>query len=168
MTEIKLARSIMLDFPKLTCQACKKEDWYYRPAGNSFPTGEWICLRCHPPGDKVMLLKARTMLANRKLYLAWFALTGGVGGVLDEEGKEVYNEGCQRARALAQELKEAGSTDCLYIENGKKLKKCNVMPSITSKPSWDGFFCHACPNEYWYVKELLEYDKMVAPEDWKE
>ncbi len=150
----------LLDYPKNECPACKKPDWYYRQ-------GEWSCLHCHSPGDPVELLKARAVLANRKLYLTWFQLTGGAGGQLDEEGKLAYAEASQRARDIARQLKEVNKTECLYIENGKKLKKCNVMPVLTSKPHWNGFFCHCCPNDFWWEKELMELDRIAAPEVYK-
>lgn len=145
----------LLDYPKEACPACKNSDWYYRNG----PPGWWECIKCHAPGDPVELLKARAILANRKLYLAWFQLTDGAGGQLNEEGKDIYAEATQRARDIARQLKELSKTECLYIENGKKLKKCNVMPVLTDKPSWNGFFCHCCPNDYWWEKELFELDE---------
>lgn len=151
------------DYPKLPCPNCRNNKWWYHQTnhGNS-----WLCMQCQSPVDPIDLLKARAILANRLLYLAWFEIYGRGAEVIingkitfDPEMAAQYKEGEARAKKIAEELKAAGVKDCLYIENGKKLKICNVMPTRTSTPSWDGFFCHACPNDYWFIKELMEFDQ---------
>ena len=158
----------LLDYPKLPCPNCRSTKWWYMQTNHG---NDWRCLNCQQPNDPIEKLKARAVLANRLLYLAWFEINEKgsefdiVEGrlVWNPELKAQYEDGCTRAKQIAQELKDAGMKDCLYIEGGKKLKICNVMPVHTSTPSWDGFFCHACPNDYWYVKELMEYDSKLPP-----
>lgn len=166
----------LLEYPKAPCQACQKPDFWYQ--GNS----NWVCMNCHAPvGDPKIFLVHRARLANRKLYLAWHQLyvrpdekqVEALKGVpmaqvmeVVKEETEMYKAACARAHDIGEQLKAQGFTDCLYIENGKKLKPCNVMPTLTSKPSWAGFFCHSCPNDYWPEKEILDYDRKMLPEAW--
>ena len=61
--------------------------------------------------------------------------------------RKAWGEGIDKLQALGKELKQL-STDCLYIEKGKKLKKC-IFGTDESKIE-----CFTCPSEYWWRQEL--------------
>lgn len=148
-----------LDYPQEPCYCGSTNFWYTH--------GNWVCMKCHPPikGDKEELI-ARAMLANWKLYLAWFKYKQlektdpAYEATLDQ-----FRDGTKRATELSRQLKERGLTECLYIEDGKKLKKCNVIPNLYEQaPTIENFFCHCCPNEYWFERELFDIEKKKNPE----
>jgi hypothetical protein len=51
------------------------------------------------------------------------------------------------------------NTDCPYIENGKKLKRCTFNAGDKE--------CFGCMNDYWWQTELFDNDKAKHPEVYK-
>lgn len=150
----EIYKGTKLDYPKMPCHVCKGDRFWYRGK-------DWLCMRCTPPPkDSKEELIARAMVANHKMYLAWYDyMQYRKSDPGYEEMRRQFHEGTEKAVALGRQLKERGITDCLYIQDGKKLKKCNIFPNLyTSEPTIENFFCHCCPNDYWIEQELFDYD----------
>lgn len=150
-----------IDKPTKPCYVCGTNDWWQRPDGG------WLCGRCHPnpnPGSsptlpsnegkyssEVLALRDRVIKGNDKLFKAWL----GIRDIEDRDEKKYqldrWNEAQERLHGLCLELKAKGYNDCLYIENGKKIRSCLSNP--------DGFWCQVCPSRipYW------ERDLMKLP-----
>lgn len=154
--------------PNKSCYVCGSSTWWQRPDGG------WLCGRCHPnpnpgpgpiPGaemlpasqpnggeysSEVLALRDRVKLGNEKLNDAWEQIRGMAHDT--EEWKELleqWHQANKKLSLLCSELKARGYTDCLYIENRKKTKKC-LLPG-------DDIGCRVCPSsrKYW-EKELME------------
>jgi len=144
----------MIKKPTKPCYACGLNDWWQRPDGG------WNCGRCHPnpnlgsaptlqPNEgkyssEVLALRDRVILGNEKLNDAWWQICQ-----IDHESQEwkdlveQWHQANEKLSLLCIELKARGYTDCLYIENGKKIKKC-LSPG-------DDIGCRVCPSRipYW-------------------
>jgi len=146
--------------PTKPCWVCGSNDWWLTP------DGQYLCGRCHPnpsPGSapapqsnrdeyssEVLALRDRVISGNKKLNDAWEQIRGIAHDA--EEWKELleqWHQANEKLSLLCSELKARGYTDCLYIENGKKTKKC--------LPPGDAIGCRVCPSsrKYW-EKELME------------
>ena len=88
-------------------------------------------------------LKERVKEGNRKLNEAW-------GKICDmclkkeqwERETDKWHEASHKLNNLCFELQLKGYRDCLYIENGVKMRTCL---------SQEGFGCRVCPSDknYW-------------------
>lgn len=134
---------MITDFPDKPC-LCGSTDWWYRMPEPG--PGEWLCGRCHPAPHPIITLKFRVIKGNYKLYKVWQQIITLEGEEKAEALKKLH-PALDKLKGLNRQLKEAGATDCLYIENGKKLRKCLGQE--------EKFFCHVCPNDYWFDKELM-------------
>jgi hypothetical protein len=127
----------ILDYPEEECTICHGNTWWYSKLDPNYKgPATWVCGECHPPAgeifNKMRIIKG-TYLLNKMRHLL---------------EKEDLLEGI----ALIKELWTGISkTDCLYIEDGKKLKKC--VPEHNNQV---GLECFACPNNYWWEVELWE------------
>jgi hypothetical protein len=139
------------NFPDYPCPACHSTDWWYN--GTS-----WLCGRCHP-ADELVALKFRVIKGNEKLFKVYKQITAMGLGPERDKALAQYRPAIEKLKALAKELKDRGETACLYIEDGKKVRKCLCQE--------EEFFCHACPNDYWPDKELMELDRAKYPDDYK-
>lgn len=152
----------ILDYPKDPCHICKGTNFEYE--GND----HWRCIRCSPipETDHKRVSRARAVIANWKIYNLWILLNNTAK---DDENYKGYLDTFKEAVARAKEIERAmksivNNTDCLYIEHGQKLKKCNVFPQFHIEPSPELMFCHACPNNYWWEKELFTAEQKKNPE----
>lgn len=149
-----------VDYPRIPCSNCNSLDWWWRDSN-------WVCMKCHPPveGSKEELI-ARAMTANWKLYKGWFGLDKYKKGTpAYTEAMAHFRDATRRAQDLARDLKSRGITECLYVENGQKLKKCGVYPDLYARElTLENFFCHCCPNDYFWEMELFDTQKKRHPE----
>lgn len=147
------------EYPEKKCPICGSDSWWYRmeePWQTTKPAepNEWLCCRCHPSPDPLVQLKYRVVKGNFKLNKALQRIIY----MEDETRKQVlpnYHDAVAKLKALKDELKMKGATECLYIEKGKKLQSCLSDPK---------FQCTVCPNDYWWEKELMELDRKDHPE----
>jgi len=138
----------IVDYPTKECYVCKGSTWWFR-AGTGF--GEWVCGICFPPPTELETLKMRIRKGNYLwTQVRWYS---------DESINEPrIIEMMNRLTALGKQLKTL-STDCLYFENKKKMKKCMTHPGQLE--------CFTCPNDYWFQTELFDIDKKNFPEAYK-
>ncbi|GAJ22288.1 unnamed protein product, partial [marine sediment metagenome] len=149
-----------MERPTKPCYVCGSNTWWLTP------DGRWLCGKCHPnpnpdanPGEEgpgepasepaselasalpspaleVLALRDRVIKGNDKLFAAWQQIRE-----LDGEEKEYqwdrWNEGQERLHSLCLELQAKGYHDCLYIENGKRIKSC-----LSETGGW---WCQVCP-----------------------
>lgn len=102
------------------------------------------------PKDKMEELKGRIRTGNDKLSLAWEQIKA-----MDHASQE-WKDALQRwhlatakLRYLCDQLENLGYTDCLYLEHGKKTKKC--------LPPGDDIGCLVCSsNDPYWEKEFME------------
>lgn len=142
----------IIDFPDYECRACKSTNWWYHPP-------EWVCGNCHPSPDEITRLKFRVIKGQVVMFEMWKQLVMAES----EERKElqlIYKEGYDKLKRLCDELKFKGASDCLYIEDRKKLRLC-----LGKHSEWH---CTVCPNDYWYIKEMMEHDRDKNPKDYEE
>lgn len=137
---------MITDFPEKPCTMCGSTDWWYRM---DHGPAEWLCGKCHP-ADPLTALKFRVIKGNHKLYKAWRQIRG-LSGEEKEKAFEKYFPALEKLKDLNRELKARSATECLYIEDSKKVRKCLGQE--------EEFFCHVCPNSYWFDKELMELGK---------
>jgi DNA polymerase-1 len=99
----------------------------------------------------VLALCDRVKKGNDKLFQAWLQIRE----LADKEEwsyqMDRWQEATEKLHQLCQELKLKGYTDCLYFENGKKMRRCLDNP--------DGFWCQVCPSIYPY----WETERMGQP-----
>lgn len=93
-------------------------------------------------------LLERVKLGNDKLNKAW----GDICAIKDEAFNKAVEEWSKANVLLScycDQLQWLGFKDCLYIENGKKVRKC-LEPG-------DSLGCRVCPSsrEYW-SEELMD------------
>lgn len=149
---------MITEYPSVPCPGCGKYIfWYREPSpdkrwkyGNQVGPNGWVCSTCSPAPDPSIMLKSRILRGNvliNKIYTVIRATTDP-----EEHKKLVENmvQATERMRDLMREFKNY-STDCLYIEGGKKLKKCLT-----------GFTCYGCPNSYWPEREMMLRGKKVS------
>ena len=134
----------ILDYPEQECFSCHGNTWWYTTTNPAYRgPAEWKCGNCFPPTDEQTKLKMRvikgTYLLNKIRYLP-------------DTNKEDWIDGVTRLTGLVNQL---NSNKCLYIEDGKKLKKCTPLPF-----GEQGLECFACRNEYWIYQELADIAKM--------
>jgi hypothetical protein len=147
----------LLDYPQDKC-SCGSTTWWFsgiEPGYKGPPT--WNCGKCHPPPTRVGELKMRIIHANYVLSKARLEIFK----MPEEQEREAFRkwgEAVNRASALNKELKLL-STDCLYIVNGKKIKKCF--------PPQSEIECFGCPNDYWMEQEIFDTDKKNHPEEYE-
>jgi len=128
-------------FPPDPCPVCKSTDWWFN--GTS-----WVCGRCHPPGDPKIELKFRVIKGNHKLFKAHQQIIAMGPGEAREKALDQYLAALEVLKDLNRQMKELSMTECLYIQDNKKVRKCLSQE--------EKFFCHVCPNSYWWEKELME------------
>lgn len=132
--------------PTKPCYVCGGNDWW------QLPDGSWRCGRCHPQPapenvPELAALIDRVRKGNDKLWEAWKVIRD----VENPEEKDAlfrkWDAKKEFLNDLCKELVFKGYRDCLYIENGKKTKRCLDEPG-----EW---FCNTCPSqrEYW-VEEV--------------
>lgn len=101
-------------------------------------------------------LKARIKEGNEKLNKAWHRICE-----LDHsspqwaEEVERWYQANEKLSMLCTELKLLGYEDCLYIENGKKTRRCG----------WSDLGCRVCPSKRAYWEEELYGGYMDRPAD---
>ena len=99
--------------------------------------------------EEIEALKARIRQGNLKLNLAWSQLRN----ITDRQEEwqtqlQKWHLANELLSALCTELKLKGYTECLYLENGKKMRKC-LIPG-------DDIGCRVCPSERaWWSEELM-------------
>ena len=147
---------MITDYPEKKCYVCGGDSWWYRMTQGP---AEWLCASCGGSPDPLVRLKFRIIKGNFKLNKAWEQLRR----MEDSPGKaEIlvkWRASAQKLGELCDEMVAAGETECLYIEDGKKVKRCHDDPS--------GHKCTVCPNSYWVDKEMLEVDKRRNPSIWE-
>jgi hypothetical protein len=133
----------ILDYPETKCYMCGGNTWWY--TGTGYWEKGWVCGVCHPPANKHDIAKMRIIKGN---YL--------INKLRRELPVEEFLAGVRKLKDLWNKL---GSTDCLYTEGGKKLKKC--VPMLHDQK---GIECFTCPNDYWWAVEMWDVDKVKNPE----
>ena len=102
-------------------------------------------------------LKDRVRLGNDKLFQAWLQIRELVDDK-EEWARQMdrWQEATEKLHSLCQELKLKGYNDCLYLENGKRVRSCLSNP--------DSFWCQVCPSIYPYWEtELMEMPSPKVP-----
>ena len=99
---------------------------------------------------EVLALRDRIKVGNDKLFKAWLQIRE-LADDKEEWSRQMdrWNEAQDKLHVLCLELKAKGYVDCLYIENGTKMRRCLDNP--------DGFWCQVCPSlrPYW-EEELID------------
>ena len=149
-------------YPEEPCTMCYGSDFWFRQKEQWSVTpppepDEWVCSRCHPSGDALPVLKYRVVRGNFVMH----QVRQKMWSMEDNSPEQVralakYAEGYAKLQRLCELLKAQGATECLYITGGKKMKKCMGDAELQ---------CTVCPNEYWWEKELLAFDKQQHPEE---
>ena len=93
--------------------------------------------------EQINTLKEKVKLGNQKLNLAWDQICK-----IDHESQrwndevERWHQANEKLSLLCMELEGLGFVDCLYLENGKKTRRC--LPPV-------GLSCRVCPSirRYW-------------------
>lgn len=143
--------------PTKPCHICGSSDWWQRSASQWGP-GEWLCNRCHPNPNpnpepapqsegeyspEVLALRDRVKVGNDKLTKAWLQVLQ----IGDPQERAYQDERWYKAKEkleyLCLELEAKGYEDCLYIEDGRKGRRCPQSP--------DSSWCWVCPSTkpYW-------------------
>ena len=93
--------------------------------------------------NEVLTLRDRVKLGNDKLFRAWLQIRE-LAHDQEEWPRQMdqWHEAQGKLHLLCLELKARGYKDCLYIEGGKKTKRCLDNP--------DGFFCLVCSSSREY------------------
>lgn len=97
-------------------------------------------------------VRRRVKLGNEKLYTAWKTITDERRNLSDEVFEAEMTKWVEATRKLtnlALELRESDQNDCLYIENGVKIRRCLDEP--------DGSWCVVCPcpHDKYHAAELM-------------
>ena len=106
---------------------------------------------------EVLALRDRVKKGNDKLFQAWLQIRE-LADDKEEWSRQMdrWQEATEKLHQLCQELKLKGYTDCLYLENGEKMRRCLDNP--------DGFWCQVCPSVYPYWEtELMELPSPRVP-----
>ena len=99
--------------------------------------------------EELEALKNRVKAGNLKLNLAWQQLKEMTHNTEEWATQfERWHQANEKLSLLCTELKLKGYEDCLYMENGKKIKKC-LEPG-------ESLGCRVCPSSraYW-AEELM-------------
>lgn len=108
----------------------------------------------HSP--EVLALRDRVKKGNDKLFQAWLQIRELADKEEWSRQMDRWSEAGQKLHALCDELKLKGYNDCLYLENGKKVRSCLDNP--------DGFWCQVCPSVYPYWEaELMNLPSPKVP-----
>jgi hypothetical protein len=147
----------LLDYPEKTCPMCGGDLFWYSVIEPSYHgPSEWLCGSCRPPTTEGSLLVMRIMRGNVILTKA----RAEIKTIEDKEEKlaqfKLWGEALDKIGALGKTLKNI-STDCLYIEKGKKLKSC-IAPF--DDRNW--IECQTCPNDYWWERELFDKEQKMS------
>ena len=108
---------------------------------------------------EVLVLRDRVKSGNDKLFKVWLQIRELADKEEWSRQMDRWNEAQEKLHSLCQELKLKGYTDCLYLENDKKMRRC--------LDNRDGFWCQVCPSIYPYWEtELMELPspKVAKPE----
>ena len=101
--------------------------------------------------EAIEALKARIRQGNLKLNLAWSQLKEMTHNTEEWATQfERWHQANEKLSLLCTELKLKGYEDCLYLENGKKVKKC-LEPG-------ESLGCRVCPcgsNKTYWQDELM-------------
>jgi hypothetical protein len=127
------------------CMVCGHTIWWLR-FNKDGQAIEWICGTCHPSPDPLEMVKNRILKGNWVLYVAkkqYFRMPAG--SPERAEALVSWMAASDKLKQLSDSLKVANRTDCLYIENHKKVRLCLHEPE-----------CIVCPNNYWWEKELFD------------
>lgn len=156
--------------PDKPCIACGTNDWWQRQDGG------WCCNKCHPNPNKqkgdnggeagrdkestsleVIALLDRVRTGNDKLWNAWRQIRDI--GDKDEKERQYdrWHEAKDKLNLLAKELVAKGFRDCLYMENGKKIRGCLYNKD---NPEW---FCNTCPAQLGKGPSYWEDELMSLP-----
>jgi hypothetical protein len=140
----------ILEYPEKSCFSCGKNIWWYSGMDKTYkgPHDQWICGTCTPPSDPILVLKMRIMRGNYLLTQRRRQIDLLDDPDLQRAERQVWGEGVKNLVKMSQELQDSS---CLYIENGKKVKKC----VIDNSPGYIECFFH-CRNQYWYKQEIDE------------
>lgn len=98
---------------------------------------------------EVLALRDRVKKGNDKLFQAWQQIRELAHDTEEwSRQMELWHQAGKKLNSLCTELKLKGYGDCLYLENGKRMKSC--------LDNLDGFWCQVCPSSirYW-DKELM-------------
>ena len=128
-------------FPANPCRACKSTDWWFNGV-------TWVCGRCHPSGDPKIELKFRVIKGNHKLFKVHRQIIGIGPGEARQKALDQYLAALEVLKDLNRRMKELSMTECLYIQDSKKVRKCLSQE--------EKFFCHVCCNDWWWEKEMAE------------
>ena len=141
----------ILDYPEKPCGACGGNTWWYSKTEKDYKgQASWVCGICFPPPTELGNLRMRVIKGNmvlskrRELIDAMPDDTPEQKAVVLAERK-AWGEGIDKIQQIGKQLKQL-STDCLYIENGKKIKPCIHNNDVIE--------CFTCPNDYWVHQEL--------------
>ena len=156
--------------PTKPCYVCGSDVW------RQTSDGRWLCGKCHPnpspdsssgekgtgepastlasspanalpsPALEVLDLRDRVIKGNDKLFAAWLQIRE-LDGEEREHQWDRWNEAQERLHYLCLELQTKGYHDCLYIENGKRVKSC-----LSESGSW---WCQVCPSSVLYWEQEL-------------
>jgi len=147
----------LLDYPEKTCPMCGGNLWWYSTISPDYQgPPEWICGACKPPATEKAKLVMRIMRANVVLSKA----RAEISTIEDKEERvaqfKLWGESVNKIQEIGRGLKNI-STDCLYIEKGKKLKKC-LLPFDEK-----GYVeCFSCPSNYWWERELFDKEERAS------
>jgi hypothetical protein len=149
MTEEKVVS--LLNYPEKKCPTCDGTTWWYSLTEKDYkglPT--WICGTCYPPPSELARLKMRIIKGNWVLSKRRLQIDALPDETPEEKAvvwaeRQAWGEGINKIQQIGKQLKQL-SVDCLYIEGGKKIKKCIH--------GYDIIECFTCPNEYWWRQEI--------------
>ena len=106
---------------------------------------------------EVLALRDRVKKGNDKLFQAWLQIRE-LADDKEEWSRQMdrWQEATEKLHRLCQELRLKGYTDCLYLENGEKMRRC--------LDNRDGFWCQVCPSIYPYWEtELMQLPSPRVP-----
>ena len=149
MTEEKSVN--LLDYPEKKCGACGGTTWWYSLSEKGYkgnPT--WLCGICYPPPSEVAKLKMRIIKGNWVLSKRRLQINDLPNETPEEKAivlaeRQAWGEGIDKIQQIGKQLKQL-TTDCIYIESNKKIKKC-----LSGHADIE---CFTCPNDYWWRQEI--------------
>src|SRR5271157_689724 len=114
----------ILDYPEKSCTACGNTMFWYsltEPNYKGLPC--WVCGVCYPPPSDVAKLKMRVIRGNYVLTKRREEIDNLEDSAQKLEERKAWGEGIDKIQQIGKQLKQL-TTDCLYIEGGKKMKPC--------------------------------------------
>ena len=136
----------VLDYPEKACPTCGNTMFWYsltEPNYTGLPT--WICGTCVPPPGDITKLKMRVIRGNYILSKRRLEIDNLDDPDQQREERKAWGEGIDKIQQIGKQLKQL-TTDCIYIEGGKKVKKC-----LSGHADIE---CFTCPNDYWWRQEI--------------